>query len=76
MEFKYNFPHQFAQAVACRMLFYLFVRHRYRATQRVFVFPVRRSLFSKLLGTRFSSIQEPFNHCHSVLNFHFAAQKM
>ena len=30
-------------------------------------FPVCRSLFLKLLGTCFSSIQEPFSHCHSVL---------
>ena len=43
---------------------------RERGTKEAFLqenFSVRRSLFSKLLGTRFSSIQLPFSLCRSVL---------
>ena len=31
------------------------------------LFPVCHSLFAKLLGTNFASIQQPFSHCHPVL---------
>ena len=69
MEFEYNFLRQLAHAVAHRMQYTSILsicttslQGQTRSFSKKF-FPVHHSLFSKLLRTCFSSIQEPFSHC-------------
>ena len=66
MEFEYNFLRQFVHAVARRMPYTSVLSICMTLLQghvkNFCKFSVRCSLFSKLLGTCFSSTQEPFSH--------------